>query len=440
MANNKLANLKSQLLTSGLSARDQPLFQVISQLIQFLQDLGYEVTASASSGGSGNGITGLSGDVVASGPGNVAATIQPNVVAYGKMQQVAALRLLGNATAVLADVMEIGLGDNLEFDGTTLNVTIPGSGGTGLGHRVLSSTHIDSIPALAQAGDLIYATNGADITGDYYSFILNAPVVEDFSGLRFGYYAGYHGAFTPTNSMGYCPEDLDFIPVVPPDTWLSWDFLDFYILALVIEDFVGLRLGYVFTADPVTSNYYAYYPPGLAFVDPPSPENEATSALWTRRGIGTEGQVLTSVDGFPVWQDLPAEPEFPWEDIPFVAGNFTATGGTTPDWTVASGDVERWQRQDFPGNNVRIALYVRATTVSGTAPTQLVITLPFSITGRFAQFISIQENGAVANGVFVEYDSGTSANQLFLNKIGGAVFDTTAAGTFLAFEISATLA
>jgi hypothetical protein len=112
---------------------------------------------------------------------------------------------------------------------------------------------------------------------------------------------------------------------------------------------------------------------------------------------------------------------------------------------VASGDLERWQFQQFPGSggvgsNVRIAIYARATTVGGTAPTQLRITLPFNILGRFAQYISIQENGAAVNNVFIEYDDAVSTNTLFIQKIGGGVFDTTAAGTFLAFEISATLA
>lgn len=449
MANNKLANLKSQLLTSGLGQKDQPLFQVINQLIQFLQDLGIEVTSVASSSSSGgSGITSLNTDVVATGPGAAVATIQPNVVNYAKIQQVVALRLLGNATAALADVMEIALGPNLEFDGTTLDVVNPGGGGSGLQHRVLSATHLDSIPATAEYGDLIYATAGPSLAGEYYGFILNAPVVEDFAGIRAGYMAGYHGALTPAISMGYAPPELDFIAVVPPDTRLALDYIDAFILSLSIEDFSGIRAGYTFTDDPVTGNYAAYYPPALVFISPPNPANEDIPALWTRRPIGAEDEVLTVVDGIPQWQALPpipAEPAYPWQDITFAAGDFTAAGGTSPTWTVASGDVKRWQRQNFPGtagvgNNVRIAFYARATTVGGTAPTQLIITLPFNIVGRFAQFISIQENGAAANDVFVEYDDGVSTNQLFLNKIGGAVFDTTAAGTFLAFEISAVLA
>jgi len=133
-------------------------------------------------------------------------------------------------------------------------------------------------------------------------------------------------------------------------------------------------------------------------------------------------------------------------DIPFDAGDFTATGGTTPGWTVASGDVERWQYQQFPGaggvgNNVRIALYLRATTVTGSGPTQLQIALPFNIIGRFAEFISIQENNAAVNNVFVEYNEAVSTNTLYLSKIpSGTAFDTTAGETYLAFEISAVLA
>lgn len=446
----KLAILKSQLLTSGLSSKDQPLFQIISQLIDYLQQTTIatqEIAASA--GGSTTAITGLNTDVVATGPGNVVATIQPNVVNYSKIQQVAALRLLGNASAILADVMEIALGTNLSFDGTTLDVVIPDSGGTGLQHRVLSTTHLDSVPDLALRGDLIYATAGPPLEGMYFGFYLNSPVVEDFVGLRFGYYAGFHGAFTPTNSMGYCPENLTFITTPAIDQYLAFEYTDFYLLALVVEDFIGLRLGYIVTvANFVTGNNYGYYPPELAFVAPPNPENDNIAGLWTRKAIGTEGQVLTVVDGLPEWQDLPPipdEPEYPWQDITFAAGDFTASGGTTPTWTVASGDVKRWQQQRFPGvggvgNNVRVALYLRDTTVGGTAPTQLRIALPFNIIGRFAQFISIQEAGAASTDVFVEYDDSVSTNTLFINKIAGAVFDTTAGGTFLAFEISAVLA
>ena len=55
----------------------------------------------------GNYITALTGDVTASGPGSVGATIASNAVTYAKFQQVAANKLLGNPTGSTANVSEI---------------------------------------------------------------------------------------------------------------------------------------------------------------------------------------------------------------------------------------------------------------------------------------------------------------------------------------------
>ena len=87
-----LTRLISQLNTSGLSQKDQPLYQVIFQLINYLRQtqIGF-ADALASGGGGGTGgpaIEELTTDVVAVGPGIVPAIIQPNVVTYGKIQKV----------------------------------------------------------------------------------------------------------------------------------------------------------------------------------------------------------------------------------------------------------------------------------------------------------------------------------------------------------------
>lgn len=76
----------------------------------------------------GNYITALTGDVTATGPGSVTATISNNVVTYAKIQTANAHVLIGNPTASAANVSEITLGAGLTFVGTTLVAS--GSGGT----------------------------------------------------------------------------------------------------------------------------------------------------------------------------------------------------------------------------------------------------------------------------------------------------------------------
>lgn len=71
----------------------------------------------------GNYITGLTGDVTASGPGSVAATIANNAVTNAKLAQAAALTIKGNPTNATANEQDIAAGtDNqvLRRSGTSL--------------------------------------------------------------------------------------------------------------------------------------------------------------------------------------------------------------------------------------------------------------------------------------------------------------------------------
>ena len=76
----------------------------------------------------GNYITALTGDVVASGPGSASATIQSHVVSYAKMQQASADVLLGNPTGSTANISEITLDSTLAFTGSVLGVSSAYSG------------------------------------------------------------------------------------------------------------------------------------------------------------------------------------------------------------------------------------------------------------------------------------------------------------------------
>ena len=320
-----------------------------------------------------------------------------------------------------------------------------------LAHNFLSPTHPDTVPASPVIGDIVRAVEGSTFAGQYYGFTLNAPVIEDFAGIQFGYYAGYHGILTPSISVGYSVPNVNFIPVVPQDNWLAWEYIDFFLLSLLVENFAGIRWGYQ-SRILVGGNNFAYYPPELAFTTPPNPGNVIAAALWQRYGIGVDGQVLTVVGGKAEWADsggesCPIPLVCPWVSVAYNAADFTASGGTSPAWTVDAGDVIRWEYQVFTtednlNNSVRIALYLRDTTVSGSAPTQLRVALPFSIVGKWAGMISLQENLTAPNNAFVAYDSTVSANQLTIQKIpfsgvGSPAFDTTPNQTFISFEISA---
>lgn len=71
----------------------------------------------------GNYITALTGDVTASGPGSATATIASHAVTFAKMQQISALKLLGNSSGTTADIQEIIVGSGLTLTGGTLTNT-----------------------------------------------------------------------------------------------------------------------------------------------------------------------------------------------------------------------------------------------------------------------------------------------------------------------------
>jgi hypothetical protein len=84
-------------------------------------------------GGGGSGITGLVGDVFATGPGTATATIQPGVVTYAKMQAVSASsRILGSSATGTA-VSELTVGQGLSVVGSQIEL-----GGTVSSDRVIT--------------------------------------------------------------------------------------------------------------------------------------------------------------------------------------------------------------------------------------------------------------------------------------------------------------
>lgn len=74
----------------------------------------------------GNYLTGLTGDISASGPGSATATIANGAVSFSKMQSIATNKLLGSGASGTA-VSEISLGSGLSFSGSTLNTVNNGT-------------------------------------------------------------------------------------------------------------------------------------------------------------------------------------------------------------------------------------------------------------------------------------------------------------------------
>ena len=115
------------------------------------------------------GITALTGDVVATGPGSVAATIQPGVVTYAKFQTVAANSIVGNPTGSLATSQAISLGATLTFSGTALQTT--------------AHTGDVTSPANSNVMTLVTAQPAAHTWAATQTFTL-APVFTDQAGSR----------------------------------------------------------------------------------------------------------------------------------------------------------------------------------------------------------------------------------------------------------------
>lgn len=407
MSTKQLDRLKSQLLQSGAQQKDNPLWQVINQLIDILRQTNIdvaEVAASSGGGGSGDAITELTTDVVAVGPGAVPATIQPlavttgkidnlavtaaklaadavttikildanvttakianNAVTLAKLQQATQTSVLlgnGNISAPI-DYQEIGLGENLEIESGLLQVfTDDGEGGhsVGLAHKMLSPTHSDSLPADAVLGDLIKADDGGDLPGTFAGFYLRSGCVEDFEGIRFAYMRGFNGhELASGNVMWGAPPPLEFTDETEVDTQLTPNIWDFFLQTGIIEDFEGIRFGIFGGVTPggfayISGKNMAYMASLLAMVPMPDLANPSYGVRWQRLAVGIEGQVLQPIDGVPAWtSDLELAGD---ADID---GDVTSLGTVTGANVAATGQVTA-------GTNVIALGNIQAPTILG---------------------------------------------------------------------------
>jgi len=90
------------LLLTGYSPGTNTPIGATNSILTAFENLQAQISATA-----GSAITSLTGDVVATGPGAVAATIQPNVVSNSKLAQMAANTLKGNNTGVTANAADL---------------------------------------------------------------------------------------------------------------------------------------------------------------------------------------------------------------------------------------------------------------------------------------------------------------------------------------------
>lgn len=500
--------LKSQLLTSGLQQKDPALYQIINSLIDIIRAANLEITSvAASSGGTDTGITELTGDVAAGpGSGSQVATIQPdavttpkiiddaittpkildNNVTYAKIQQVSATqKLLGNDEAAApANVREIGLGENLSIEDNTLQITPSGGTTTGLGHRVLSDTHIDSLPATPVLNDIIYAGEGEAFVGTFVNAALVGQIQEDCYQIRAAYMLGFSGNELELAGNVGCmaPPPLDFVTVEVPEQWLTWDLISGYLLGLIIEDFYGIRGAYQLhfqgqSEFPVGNvGVLAAYPTDM--ITPPDPAYDTVLPAWQRKAIGAEGTVLGVLNGALEYLedlDVPgninadtgnitaggnvtggaliglASVSAPlvngvylgiWIDVPFDAANFTANGGTTPTWTLVSGDQVLFRYCYISPEMMIVQVYLATTSVASAAGnvTDLMILIPDgkSAVGTVAQLCGAQEAGAAVFDIYCGTDPATDATKIFIRTypIGsGRAFDQTPNGSYFGFTI-----
>ena len=194
-----------RVVDSGTPVNVAPLnLNQYNNLIDFLDNGG------GGGGGSGNAIESLTGDVVANGPGNASATIQPNAVTttkiadgavttskigsgavtFDRIQNVSSGVLLGRASGgPSGPVQEITIGSGLNFSPTG-ELTATGGGGTVTNvsstNAYLTVSNGTTSPELTlnvgtgantvAAGDDTRIVNAVQRTGDTMTGTLNLPV------------------------------------------------------------------------------------------------------------------------------------------------------------------------------------------------------------------------------------------------------------------------
>lgn len=168
-------------------------------------------------------ITALTGDVAATGPGSVTATIQANVVTYAKFQQVAASSLIGNPTGVLANAQGITLGATLTFVGSALQTLAHTGDVTSSANSFVTTVakiQGTTVTGTTGSGNVVFSASPT-FTGTITAAAISASSLTDTS-LTPGsvVFVGAGGLLTQDNSKFYW-DDTNFtlgIGTIPAST------------------------------------------------------------------------------------------------------------------------------------------------------------------------------------------------------------------------------
>lgn len=162
--------------------------------------------------------------------------------------------------------------------------------------------------------------------------------------------------------------------------------------------------------------------------------NGVTGTISLAAGVGRA--TLVYDDTADRWRVIQHE-QGAWITPTFAAGDFTASGGTTPTWTLAGGDVTT-QAYLLRGRDLLVAFSLNTTSVgnAGAGTTQLMMVIPNSLTAAKTVITTgvLSDNGSANEACNVHVlAAGTTVN---IQRMTGAVFTNSTNATATHGEIS----